>query len=366
VPVAVDKHSTGGVGDKVSLIVAPMVAACGLPVAKITGRGLGFTGGTLDKLESIPNLRVDLSEEEFRAQLCQVGVVLTGQTAKLAPADGKLYALRDATATVGSLPLIVSSILSKKVAGGAGAVVLDVKVGSGALMRRVADGLALARSLATIAGAVGLEAVALVSDMNQPLGRAVGNALEVAEAIRTLHGDGPEDLIEHCLAVAGEMLVLGGKWPSVAQAKKAAAQAVASGDAWAKFRALVAAQGGDVSSVDEPERLPRARYRETVACRQSGFLSAVDAAEIGTAVVALGGGRAKKDDAIDHAVGIVVHRRVGDQVVAGDPLFTVYANDASRLRAASDSALRAHVVTPEQAPPLPLFYGRIEANAPPA
>jgi pyrimidine-nucleoside phosphorylase len=363
VPTAVDKHSTGGVGDKVSLIVAPLVAACGLPVAKITGRGLGFTGGTLDKLESIPGLRIDLEQEAIRTQLGRVGVVLTGPTANLAPADGKLYALRDTTATVGSPPLIVSSILSKKVAGGATAVVLDVKVGSGALMRRVDDGLALAQSLVTMADEVGLRAVALVSDMNQPLGRAVGNALEVEEAIATLRGAGPEDLLEHCLVVAGEMLALGGAASSASDGREAAAQALTSGAGWVKFREFVGAQGGDVSTVDFAGRLPVARLRETVRSPQGGYLAAVDAAAVGNAVVALGGGRATKSDSIDHAVGIVVHRRVGDEVAAGDVLFTVHANDRSRLLAARKRVLDAHAIGPDPTAPLPLFYARISGVA---
>jgi pyrimidine-nucleoside phosphorylase len=266
VPYAVDKHSTGGVGDKVSLVVSPIAAACDLAVAKISGRGLGFTGGTLDKLESIPGLRIDLSMQEFKTQLRRIGIVLTGQTAELAPADRKLYALRDTTATVGSLPLIVSSILSKKVAGGASAVVLDVKVGSGALMGRVADGLALARSLVSMAGQVGLGAVALISDMNQPLGRAVGNALEVMEAIETLRGTGPTDLFDHCLTVAAEMLALGGAAKSVAEGRERARRAVRSGAAWAKFRELIKAQGGDVTAVDDPSRLPTAWLCDTARC----------------------------------------------------------------------------------------------------
>lgn len=362
VPLAVDKHSTGGVGDKVTLIVAPTAAACGVPVAKITGRGLGFTGGTLDKLESIPGLRTDLSETEFKAQLVRIGVVLTGQTRQLAPADMKLYALRDTTATVGSLPLIVSSILSKKVAGGAGAVVLDVKVGSGALMRDLAEADALATALVQMAGLVGLSAVALVSDMNQPLGRAVGNALEVREAIETLRGSGPADLLEHCQVIAAEMLVLGGRARRVPDAREIALHALESGAAWGKFRELVAAQAGDLRAIDDPARLPTADIIETVPSPEGGYLEAIDAAEIGSAVVALGGGRERKEDPIDHAVGIVVHHRVGDALAAGEPLFTVHANDPDKLQAARDRVLGAHGFSAEPVPPLPLFYKRIDSQ----
>ena len=250
VSTVVDKHSTGGVGDKVSLIVAPTVAACGLPVGKMTGRGLGFTGGTLDKLESIPGYRTDLSAEEFKSQLARIGVVLTGQSANLAPADRKLYALRDATATVDALPLIVSSIMSKKIAAGADAILLDVKVGSGAFMKTVDQALALAEPMIRIGSQLGRRMRALIADMNQPLGHAVGNALEVREAIDVLHDSGPGDLREHCLVVAGEMLALGGQARDPDQGAELAAEAIASGAAWQKFCALVEAQGGNVVFIE--------------------------------------------------------------------------------------------------------------------
>jgi len=326
-PIIVDKHSTGGVGDKVSLVVAPLAAASGLPVAKISGRGLGFTGGTLDKLESIPGYRTDLSEDEFRSQLKEIGIVLTGQTRSLAPADGKLYSLRDVTATVGSLPLIVSSILSKKIAGGADALVLDVKMGSGALMKTLEESQQLARELVNHGTNMGLRTVALISDMNQPLGNAVGNAIEVQEAIAVLHGQGPGDLREHCLRVAAEMLLLGNKAYTLDDALRLAADTLDSGKAWAKFRALVDAQDGDTNYVDQPEKLLSPRIVREVRAPHDGYLTRVDAAKIGLTVMRLGGGREKKGDQIDHNVGVIVNWRVGDFVRKGSPVATVYASD---------------------------------------
>lgn len=359
VPLVVDKHSTGGVGDKVSLVLAPLVAACGVPMAKMTGRGLGFTGGTVDKLESIPGYRTDLSVEAFKAQVREIGVVLTGQTADLAPADQKLYALRDATATVESIPLIVSSIMSKKMAAGADAIVLDVKVGSGAFMETEEEAEALARGLVGLGGRAGREVVALISDMNQPLGWAVGNALEVREAINTLHEAGPLQVREHCLTVAAEMLSLSGRTESPEAALTLALETLSSGAAWQKFRDLVEAQGGDVACVDNPERLPQASIVEPVAAPRSGYLAAVHAAEVGLAVVGLGGGREEKGQAIDHSVGVLVHHKVGDLVQKDTPLFTVHANDREKLEAARQRILEAHSFSDQPVQPLPLFYRRI-------
>ncbi|MCJ7736758.1 MAG: thymidine phosphorylase [Anaerolineae bacterium] len=357
--IVVDKHSTGGVGDKVTLIVAPLVAASGLPVAKISGRGLGFTGGTLDKLESIPGYRTDLTDDEFRSQLEAIGIVLTGQTKTLAPADGKLYALRDVTATVGSVPLIVSSILSKKIAGGADALVLDVKTGTGALMKTLAQSRALAHALVHHGTALGLKTVALVSDMNQPLGQAVGNAIEVQEAIATLQGSGPIDLREHCLRIAAEMLLLGEIVTSYEVAYSQAESILDTGRAWDKFRQLVAAQGGDVDYVDQPERLLHAQVIRDVPAPRAGYLSAVDAALVGIAVVHLGGGRQNKGDQIDHNVGIVVHHHVGDFVQDAELLATVYANSEEQATLAVNAILAAHAFTDSPVPPLPQFYDRI-------
>jgi pyrimidine-nucleoside phosphorylase len=290
VPLAVDKHSTGGVGDKTTLVVEPVVAACGVPVGKMTGRGLGFSGGTLDKLESIPGFRADLTTKEFLEQLARIGVVLAGQSADLAPADGKLYALRDVTGTVPSIPLIASSVMSKKIAAGSQAVVLDVKVGVGAFMQTLEQAEELARLMVEIGRQGGLKVVALLSDMNQPLGNAVGNALEVKEALATLSGEGPPDFVEHCLVVAGHMLRLAGRASDLAGARALAQAALADGSGLGKFRALVGAQGGDPRCVDEPERLPAAQLVEEFRAPTSGYLLAVHAAEIGHAAVELGAG----------------------------------------------------------------------------
>ncbi len=356
VEIAVDKHSTGGVGDKTTLVVEPLVAACGLPVGKMSGRGLGFSGGTLDKMESIPGYRTDLSREEFLEQLAKVGLVLTGQSGDLAPADGKLYALRDVTGTVPSIPLIASSIMSKKIAAGAQAIVLDVKVGVGAFMETLEDARVLAKLMVAIGALSGRRTVALLSDMNQPLGHAVGNALEVKEAIDTLHGDGPEDFREHCLVAAAHLLVLGKKAVDLEAARTMAEAALKDGRAWEMFRTLVKAQGGDVRFVDEPERLPAAKLVEVVAAVGSGYLKVIDAREVGETSVELGAGRARKEDAIDHGVGIVIHHKVGDFVQKGEPLFTIHANDAKKLMQARERLLKAHELSEGACEPLPLFY----------
>lgn len=356
VPLAVDKHSTGGVGDKTTLVVEPTVAACGLPVGKMSGRGLGFSGGTLDKMESIRGFRTNLSTEEFIQQLRTEGLVLTGQTADLAPADGKFYALRDVTGTVPSTPLIASSIMSKKIAGGAQAIVLDVKVGVGAFMATLEEGTELARLMVAIARLSGRKAVCLLSDMNQPLGHAVGNALEVREAIDTLHLRGPRDFYEHCMEVASQMLLLGEKAGSLDEARYMAESALKDGRAWKKFRRLVEVQGGDVSQVDDPSLLPGAPLVEVINSPMYGWLEAIDAREVGEASVDLGAGRVRKDDAIDPAVGIIIHRKVGDRVGIGDPLFTIHANSKEKLAQAKKRLLAAHRWSDQPCPRLPLFY----------
>ena len=360
VPLAVDKHSTGGVGDKTTLVVEPIVAACGVPVGKMSGHGLGFSGGTLDKMESFPGFRTDLSIDEFKRQLGGVGLVLTGQTMDLAPADGKLYALRDVSGTVPSVPLIASSVMSKKIAAGAQAVVLDVKVGVGAFMKTLDQAEELAELMVDIGGRVDRRVVALIADMNQPLGNAVGNSLEVREAIDTLNGEGPPDFVEHCLEVAGHMLRLAGTSEDLKAAKELASEAISDGSALSKFRELVVAQGGDGKFVDEPERLPTANYSKAVLAPGSGYVTTIDAAEIGRTAVGLGGGRAMKGDAIDYAVGLVIHRKVGDEIAEGDALFTVYASRAADLTEAETRALEAHVIGPKPMDPLPLFYKTIE------
>jgi len=360
VDIAVDKHSSGGVGDKTTLAVLPMVAACGLPVGKMSGRGLGFSGGTIDKLESIPGYRVSLSIDEFKRQLKEIAVVLTGQSLDLAPADGKLYALRDVTGTVPALPLIASSIMSKKIAAGADAIVLDVKVGRGAFMKTVDEARTLARTMVGIGRNVGRKCVALISDMNQPLGCAVGNALEVKEALDTLHGGGPKDFREHCLAASAHLLFLGHKADSVQAGERLAAQLLDSGQAWEKFKALVRAQGGDVAMIEQPDRLPMARLIQDVPAPRDGYIAGVDAAEIGLTAVDLGAGRAKKGDPIDYAVGVIVHHKVGDPVKGDEPLFTVHANDERKLAVAEKRLLGSIEWSDAPVKPLPLFYGVID------
>ena len=356
VDIAVDKHSSGGVGDKTTLAVLPMVAACGLPVGKMSGRGLGFSGGTLDKMESIPGYRVDLNTDEFKQQLKEKGIVLTGQSLDLAPADGKLYGLRDVTGTVSSIPLIASSIMSKKIAAGAQAIVLDVKVGKGAFMETLGDAHQLADLMIKIGDLAGRKTICLLSDMNQPLGHAVGNALEVKEAIDTLKGGGPGDFREHCLHVSAYMLVVGKRARDLNEGRALAEKAISNGTAFEKFRVLVQAQGGDVSFVDDPDKLPGAKIDEVVKAPQTGYLAQVDARTIGEAAVALGAGRAKKSDNVDHAVGFIVHHKVGDKVEAGEPLFTIHANDTKKQAEARENALAAHVFSATPVLPLPLFY----------
>jgi pyrimidine-nucleoside phosphorylase len=359
VPITVDKHSTGGVGDKTSLVVAPTVAACGLPVGKMSGRGLGFSGGTLDKLESIPGFRCNLSTDEFIAQLRSIGIVLTGQSADLAPADGKLYALRDVTGTVQSIPLIASSIMSKKIASGARAILLDVKVGIGAFMTELEEARKLAALMVEIGSLVGRKTVAILSDMNQPLGKAVGNSLELIEALDTLNSKGPIDFTEHCLDASGYMLLLGGLADDEIQGRKLAEAALKSGKSLEKFRELVKAQGGDTRYVDNPGLFPHAKWIERVKSPRHGFLLEVNARDAGEITVLLGGGREEKGDLIDHAVGIVVEHKVGDWVDKGDLLFTVHANDREKLDKAVNRMLLAHKWSKEPVEPLPLYYGKI-------
>jgi pyrimidine-nucleoside phosphorylase len=356
VDLAVDKHSSGGVGDKTSLAVLPMVAACGLPVGKMSGRGLGFSGGTLDKLESIPGYRVDLTTEEFKHQLKEKGIVLTGQSLDLAPADGKLYALRDVTGTVQSIPLIASSIMCKKLAAGAQAILLDVKTGLGAFMETLEEARELANLMVDIGQLAGREVVALLSDMNQPLGNAVGNSLEVIEAIETLKDNGPEDFLEHCLHVSAHMLVLGKRARDLVEGRSMAEKSIAEGSAFEKFRVLVEAQGGDLSYVDDPSKFPRAEHLEVVRSPRTGYLSQIQARSVGEAAVVLGAGRARKSDPVDHAVGLLIHHKVGDPVEKGDPLFTIHANDKAKLEEVREVVLAAHQFSDEPVERLPLFY----------
>src|SRR3984893_19406204 len=314
----VDKHSTGGVGDKPSLIIAPIVAAGGVKVRMISGRGLGHSGGTLDKLESIPGFNVNLSLADFRRVLETCGCALIGQTSEIAPADKKIYALRDVTGTVESSALICASIMSKKLAEGIDALVLDVKTGTGAFMNKEEDAVCLAELMVETGERMGKQMVALITDMNQPLGRMVGNALEVQECIEVLHGGGPADLRDLCLELAAWMFYLGGAAKTVAQGKRLSEQIITSGKAFERFRQMVELQGGDISAIDDPDRLPGTEHRVAVPSRQAGYVTAIACEQVGTACVILGGGRERKEDSVDPAVGIVVHKKIGDKVSVGE------------------------------------------------
>jgi len=348
--VKVDKHSTGGVGDKTSLVLGPLAAAAGVLVPMISGRGLAHSGGTLDKLESIPGFRVNLPVEAFRETLKKVGLVLVGQTDEIAPADRKLYALRDVTATVDSLPLMASSIMSKKIAEGIDALVLDVKVGKGAFTKTEDEARHLAEMLVGIGRGVGKQVQALITDMNQPLGQAVGNALEVIESIEALKGRGPEDLTTLSVELAARMAVLGGRAATLDHARDLMKGLIASGAGLEKLRQVIEAQGGDPRVVDDYDRLPKAAYMYPYKAETDGFIVEMNAELIGLASMQLGAGRERVDSLIDHAVGIVLQKKVGERVARGDLLCTIYYNDETRLRAAADK-LRAAFVIGEEAPP---------------
>ena len=359
----VDKHSTGGVGDKTSLVLAPLAAACGVYVPMISGRGLGHTGGTLDKLEAIPGFRVGLSLDEFREVLRKTGLGLIGQTAQIAPADRKLYALRDVTGTVESLPLIAASIMSKKMAEGIDALVLDVKTGDGAFLKEFEESRALARAMVRIGSGMGKKVVALITDMEQPLGRTVGNAMETAECIETLKGRGPRDLESLSLELAAWMLVLGGVAPSLEPARTRVRAALTSGAGLRKFQEVIEEQGGDPRVCDEPWRLPRARETVDLLAEDDGRVARIGCRAIGHAAMLLGAGRETVDSRIDPAVGIVLRKKVGELVMPGEPLLTVHLNDRRRL----DDALRilrdAVVVAPEASPPGPLIKDVLQPEA---
>jgi pyrimidine-nucleoside phosphorylase len=332
----VDKHSTGGVGDKTSLVLAPLAAAGGLIVPMISGRGLGHTGGTLDKLESIPGFNVGLSTAEFRRVLADCGCAMIGQTAEIAPADRKFYALRDVTGTVESPYLICASIMSKKLAEGIDALVLDVKTGSGAFMKKEEDAVFLAELMVETGERMRKKVVALITDMNQPLGRMVGNSLEVAECIAILSGEGPDDLRDLCLELAAWMFHLGGSAANLNEAKSKAETLLKSGHAMETFRKMVALQGGDPGAIDDPQRLSQAKYSLDVTSPRAGYVTAIQCESLGTACVILGGGREKKEDSVDPAVGISLHKKVGDQVTAGEPLCTIHYNSEALAMRAKD------------------------------
>jgi pyrimidine-nucleoside phosphorylase len=353
-PFVVDKHSSGGVGDKTTLVVAPLVAAAGVPVGKMSGRGLGFSGGTSDKLESIPGWRASLSTEEFFAGIRDVGLVVAAQGPYLAPADGRMYALRDVTGTVDSLPLIAGSIMSKKLAAGANALVLDVKVGSGAFMKTLAEARALAQAMVAIGHEAGLQVRAVISDMAQPLGFAIGNALEVREAIATLQGHGPADLLELALVLGNELLAMAGQGESDEARRARLLDGLQRGAALAKLRAFVVNQGGDGTYIDDPDRLPTAPVQTPLPAPQDGTIAAIDAEALGRATVALGAGRATKADTIDHAVGIVLARKVGETVRAGEPLLIIHARDDAQVATVTPALLAAYRwhAGPVERPPL--------------
>lgn len=348
--IKVDKHSTGGVGDKTSLALAPMVAACGIPVAKMSGRGLGHTGGTIDKLESFPGFTTALTTEQFIKNVNSIGIAIMGQTADLAPADKKLYALRDVTATVDNMSLIASSIMSKKLAAGADAIVLDVKTGSGAFMKKEADARALAEEMVKIGTNAGRKTVAVISDMDQPLGNAVGNALEVKEAINTLNGHGPADFLTLCLTLGSQMLLAGGKAADLKSAERMLEQVIADGSALKKLAEFVEAQGGDSSVVYHPERLPQAALQKEVLAPADGYVSRIVCDEVGICSLILGGGRETKESRIDLSVGLVLCRKVGDMVKAGEVLAVIHANDEGKAAEAEKRFLAACSITAE--PPL--------------
>lgn len=324
--IKVDKHSTGGVGDTTTLSLAAMVAACGVPVAKMSGRGLGHTGGTIDKLEAIDGFHVELSSDQFAKQVNEMKMAVIGQSGNLTPADKKLYALRDVTGTVPSIPLIASSIMSKKIAAGADAIVLDVKTGDGAFMKTLEESEALAHAMVKIGNNVGRNTMAIISDMSQPLGYAIGNALEVKEAIDTLKGEGPKDLEELCYTLGAQMVVLGGKAETIEEARVMLENVIQNGEALEVFKKFVAAQGGDPSVVDDPTKLPQAKYTIDVAAKETGYIQKMEADDIGIAAMLLGAGRATKESTIDLSVGLVLQKKVGDAVAIGDTLVTIHTN----------------------------------------
>lgn len=322
----VDKHSTGGVGDTTTLVLAPLVAAVGVPVAKMSGRGLGHTGGTIDKLESVDGFHVEISEDDFIRLVNEDKLAVIGQSGNLTPADKKLYALRDVTGTVNSIPLIASSIMSKKIAAGADAIVLDVKTGNGAFMKTLADAEALAHAMVKIGNNVGRQTMAIISDMSQPLGYAIGNALELKEAMDTLRGEGPEDLTELVMTLGSQMVVLGGKAENLDEAHSLLQEAIDSGAALDKFRTFLSNQGGNPEVVDHPELLPQAQYQVELPAKESGVVTEIVANEMGIASMMLGAGRQTKEDDIDLSVGLVLHKKVGDKVEEGESLMTIYSN----------------------------------------
>lgn len=356
--IKVDKHSTGGVGDTTTLVLAPLVASVGVPVPKMSGRGLGHTGGTLDKLESIEGFHIEITEDEFAELVNKNKLALVGQTGNLTPADKKIYALRDVTGTVGSIPLIASSIMSKKIASGADAIVLDVKVGTGAFMKDIKAAEQLAKTMVALGNGVGRNTMAVISDMSQPLGEAIGNALEVKEAIDTLKGEGPEDLTELSLVLGSQMAYLGGVGENLDDARRLLEENIANGKALEKFRVFVEAQGGNPEVIDNPELLPQAEFKIPVKAERSGVVSAIDAEELGIAGMLLGAGRETKDSELDLAAGLILHKKIGDSVEKGETLVTIHSNKQD-VQGSVDKIL-ANIEISEAAEPVQLIHEVIQ------
>lgn len=359
--IKVDKHSTGGVGDKTTVVLGPLVAAAGVPVAKMSGRGLGHTGGTIDKLEAISGFSVELTKEQFFRQVNEIGLAVVGQSGNMTPADKKLYALRDVTATVDSIPLIASSVMSKKIAAGADAIVLDVKTGSGAFMKTLEDSIRLAKAMVDIGTQVGRRTVAVISDMDQPLGHAIGNALEIKEAVATLRGDGPADLEEVCLILASHMLILGGKASSEEEAKVMLAEQIKSGQALEKLKQMVAAQGGNTEQIGRPELLPEAELKVDVKATAGGYVESIQAEEIGLAAMMLGAGRETKESVIDLAAGVELRKKIGDPVEAGETLAVLHLNRSHEtgLAEAQRRILNAYGISSTKVPRRPLVFALV-------
>ena len=360
--IKVDKHSTGGVGDKTTIVLAPLVAAVGAKVAKMSGRGLGHTGGTIDKLESFEGFKVEISEEGFFKQVNEHHIAVVGQSGELAPADKKLYALRDVTATVDNMSLIASSIMSKKIASGADAICLDVKCGSGAFMKTLEDAEALAKSMVDIGNHVGRHTMAIVSDMNQPLGYAVGNALEIIEAIETLKGNGPKDLTKLTIILASHMLVLAKVCDSLEEAESKVQEVIENGKAIEKLQEWVALQGGNPEAVVDYSLLPQARHQKAVILGQQGYVAGIDAESVGKAALVLGAGRETKESEIDLSVGIIIHKKIGDAIQTGDTVATIYYNDENKCKTAEEILKAAYSVSSEKVEPNTLIYNIISAN----
>ncbi|SHH46154.1 thymidine phosphorylase [Clostridium collagenovorans DSM 3089] len=358
--IKVDKHSTGGVGDTTTLVLGPMVAALGIPVAKMSGRGLGHTGGTIDKLESFKGFSMDIAEEDFIKNVNEIKIALAAQTGDLAPADKKIYALRDVTATVDNLSLIASSIMSKKIASGADAIVLDVKVGKGAFMKTPEDVKDLANAMVSIGKSIGRETRAVISDMDQPLGLAIGNSLEVVEAIETLKGNGPKDLMELCLALGSNMVLLAKKASSLEEAREMLMESITSGKALEKFKDLISAQGGDASYIDDTSKFEKAKYIVPVVSEKSGYVKRINAENIGIVAMELGAGRATKESVIDLAVGIVLNKKRGDYVEAGEALAYIHSNHEEKIEKAKNDIIKNYELVSEYKDDIPLIFDVIK------